>query len=432
MLQSRGRRRFLAFSLLACLLAGCGDREKPKEQPQTPPTAQKTQPVRGVWLTTVYGLDWPSRASVTTFSDADRIRMQQQELIAKLDNMVRLGINTVYFQVKPDGTALYRSALLPWSPVLTGTVGKDPGYDPLAFVIEQAHYRGLKVHAWLNPYRVTMDTSPQTEAALNATRYTKVASVYAQHPDWIRTASNRYVLDPGLPEVRSWITQVVSELVSHYAVDGIQFDDYFYYETPDSRLDDNASWQRYGGEFASRGDWRRNNTLAMIRDVSSVIHTLKPDVEFGVSPAGIWRNVADDERGSATRGGNTAYEAAYADTRQWVQQGLLDYIAPQLYWPFGREVARYDTLAHWWANTVAGTRTRLYIGIALYKVNQPAANEPDWTLDGGVSELKRQLDLNESLPGVDGTILFREDFLHQPQTHHAVEYLRQRWGKKVR
>lgn len=427
MLQSRRWRCFIALSLLACLLAGCGEREQPKAPPQTPPTAQKAGPVRGVWLTTVYGLDWPSRASVATFSDADRIRMQQQELVAKLDNMVRLGINTVYFQVKPDGSALYRSALLPWSAVLTGTVGKDPGYDPLAFVIEQAHQRGLKVHAWLNPYRVTMDTTAQTVASLNATRFSPVASVYVQHPEWIRTASNRYMLDPGLPEVRNWITQVVSELVSRYAVDGIQFDDYFYYETPDSRLDDSMSWRQYGSRFASRDDWRRNNTLEMIRSVSSAIRTLKPGVEFGVSPAGIWRNVADDERGSDTRGGNTAYDAAWADTRQWVQQGLLDYIAPQLYWPFNRDVARYDTLAKWWASVVAGTRTRLYIGVALYKVNQTAANEPDWTIDGGVSELKRQLDLNESLPGVSGTILFREDFLHQPQTQHAMEYLQRRW-----
>jgi uncharacterized lipoprotein YddW (UPF0748 family) len=427
MLQSRGWRQALALLILACVLAGCSDPENKRDLPQTPLT-QKETPVRGVWLTTVYGLDWPPRASVGAVSDAERIRQQQQALLDKLDNMVRTGINTVFFQVKPDGAALYRSALLPWSAVLTGTMGKDPGYDPLAFIIEQAHMRGIKVHAWLNPYRVTMDTSPQTVAALNATRHASPASVYIQHPRWIRTASHRFVLDPGLPEVRDWITQIVSELLSRYALDGIQFDDYFYYETPDSRLDDSASWRQYGGGFASRDDWRRDNTLQLIRQVSNAIHTSKPGIAFGVSPSGIWRNAASDVRGSATCGGNTAYDAAFADTLQWVRQGMLDYIAPQLYWPFNRNAARYDTLVRWWANAVAGTRTRLYIGIALYKVNQSEANEPDWAIDGGISELKRQLDLNDNLPDVSGTILFREDFLHQPRTRHAVEYLRQRWA----
>lgn len=161
--------------------------------------------------------------------------------------------------------------------------------------------------------------------------------------------------------------------------------------------------------------------------VSRAIKQTKPQVEFGVSPAGVWRNRSFDPAGSDTRGA-AAYDESYADTRQWVQQGLLDYIAPQIYWPFSRDAARYDVLTKWWADVVKPTHTRLYIGIAFYKVGEPSRNEPDWTIQGGVPELKKQLDLNDSLPNVNGTILFREDYLNQPQTQQAVNYLKGRWG----
>ena len=176
------------------------------------------------------------------------------------------------------------------------------------------------------------------------------------------------------------------------------------------------------------GDWRRHNTQQLIAQVSTTIKKLNPNVEFGVSPAGVWRNRSHDPAGSDTRGA-AAYDESYADTRSWVQQGLLDYIAPQIYWPFARDAARYDVLANWWAEVVKPTHTRLYIGVALYKVGEPSKNEPDWTVDGGVPELKKQLDLNETLPQIQGTILFRENNLNQPQTRQAVNYLRSRWGQ---
>lgn len=146
-----------------------------------------------------------------------------------------------------------------------------------------------------------------------------------------------------------------------------------------------------------------------------------------MSPAGVWRNRSHDPLGSETSGA-AAYDEAFADTRLWVQKGLLDYIAPQVYWPFSRKAARYDVLAKWWADVVKPTNTRLYIGVALYKVGESSKNEPDWTVNGGVPELKKQLDLNESVPHIDGTILFREDYLNQPQAQDAVNYLRTRWG----
>ena len=389
---------------------------------------QGQPPLRGVWLATVSRLDWPPVASVNASSAAARISQQQKSLTDKLDKMKSLGVNTVFFQVKPDGTALWASKILPWSDMLTGEIGKDPGYDPLQFMLDEAHKRGMKVHAWLNPYRVSVNTKASTVAELNRTLSLHPASVYVLHKEWIRTAGDRFVLDPGIPEARDWITSIVAEVVARYPVDGVQFDDYFYAESAGSMLNDSQTFRTYGQGFASKADWRRHNTQQLIEQVSRTIKQLKPDVEFGVSPAGVWRNLSHDAAGSDTRGA-AAYDEAYADTRRWVQQGLLDYIAPQLYWPFARQAARYDVLAKWWADVVKPTHTRLYIGIALYKVGEPSKNEPDWMIGGGVPELKKQLDLNEAVPQINGTILFRENYLNQMQTQEAVNYLRERWGE---
>ncbi|CAH0294876.1 hypothetical protein SRABI13_04182 [Erwinia aphidicola] len=389
---------------------------------------QGQPPLRGVWLATVSRLDWPPVASINASSTAARISQQQKALTDKLDKLKSLGVNAVFFQVKPDGTALWASKILPWSDMLTGEIGKDPGYDPLQFMLDEAHKRGMKVHAWLNPYRVSVNTKASTVAELNRTLSLHPASVYVLHKEWIRTAGDRFVLDPGIPEARDWITSIVAEVVARYPVDGVQFDDYFYAESTGSMLNDSQTFRTYGQGFASKADWRRHNTQQLIEQVSRTIKHLKPDVEFGVSPAGVWRNLSHDAAGSDTRGA-AAYDEAYADTRRWVQQGLLDYIAPQLYWPFARQAARYDVLAKWWADVVKPTHTRLYIGIALYKVGEPSKNEPDWMIGGGVPELKKQLDLNEAVPQINGTILFRENYLNQMQTQEAVNYLRERWGE---
>ncbi|KIU35690.1 lipoprotein [Atlantibacter hermannii] len=422
--------------MAALLLASCSG-EPPKslvtplpsvaKQPLPTQPLKHNEPVRGVWLATVSRLDWPPVNSVNGSSRDVRIALQKKALTDKLDKLKSLGINTVFFQVKPDGTALWPSQILPWSDMLTGKIGEDPGYDPLQFMLDEAHARGMRVHAWFNPYRVTTNIKPSTINELSRTTSLRPASVYVLHRDWIRTSGDRLVLDPGIPEARDWITSIVAEVVARYPVDGVQFDDYFYTETARSQLNDNQTWQQYGREFASKADWRRHNTELLISQVSRTIKQLNPNVEFGVSPAGVWRNISHDPAGSATRGA-AAYDESYADTRRWVQLGLLDYIAPQIYWPFSRDAARYDVLARWWANVVKPTSTRLYIGVALYKVGEPSKNEPDWTVQGGVPELKRQLDLNETVPNIHGTILFRENNLNQPQAQQAVNYLRSRWG----
>ncbi|HIB7164648.1 TPA: family 10 glycosylhydrolase [Escherichia coli] len=392
-------RRPAILVALALLLCSC--KSTPPESMVTPPagskppatTQQSSQPMRGIWLATVSRLDWPPVSSVNISNPTSRARVQQQAMIDKLDHLQRLGINTVFFQVKPDGTALWPSKILPWSDLMTGKIGENPGYDPLQFMLDEAHKRGMKVHAWFNPYRVSVNTKPGIIRELNSTLSQQPASVYVQHRDWIRTSGDRFVLDPGIG----------------------------------SRLNDNETYRKYGGAFASKADWRRNNTQQLIAKVSHTIKSIKPGVEFGVSPAGVWRNRSHDPLGSDTRGA-AAYDESYADTRRWVEQGLLDYIAPQIYWPFSRSAARYDVLAKWWADVVKPTRTRLYIGIAFYKVGEPSKIEPDWMINGGVPELKKQLDLNDAVPEISGTILFREDYLNKPQTQQAVSYLQSRWG----
>lgn len=431
-------KRLSALACCALFLASCSSKTPKSVVTPLPPVAkqplpgksqQDQAPVRGVWLATVSRLDWPPVNSINASSAESRNRQQQKALTDKLDELKSLGVNTVFFQVKPDGTALWPSKILPWSDMLTGKIGQDPGYDPLQFMLDEAHKRGMKVHAWFNPYRVSVNLKPGTEAELNRTLSLHPASVFVLHRDWVRTSGDRYVLDPGIPEARDWITSIVAEVVARYPVDGVQFDDYFYTESPGATLNDTATFRKYGQGFASKADWRRNNTEQLIEQVSRAIKQLKPEVEFGVSPAGVWRNRSFDPAGSDTRGA-AAYDESYADTRRWVQQGLLDYIAPQLYWPFSRSAARYDVLANWWANVVKPTNTRLYIGIALYKVGEPSKKEPDWMIDGGVPELKKQLDLNEANPQINGTILFRESYLHQPQTQKAVSYLRSRWAQQ--
>lgn len=212
----------------ALLLVSCSSTPPKSLVTPLPPVAKQPlpdktarhQPVRGVWLTTVSRLDWPPQASVNGRSAESRIAMQQKALTDKLDNLKSLGINTVFFQVKPDGTALWPSKILPWSDMLTGKIGEDPGYDPLQFMLDEAHKRGMKVHAWFNPYRVSTNTRPGTVAELNRTLTLHPPSVYVLHREWIRTASDRFVLDPGIPEARDWITSIVAEVVSRYPSTG--------------------------------------------------------------------------------------------------------------------------------------------------------------------------------------------------------------------
>ena len=323
--------------------------------------------LKGVWISSVYNLDFPQKGSTAL--------QQQQDFIQKLDAIQSMGLNTVIVQVRPMSDALYQSDINPWSEVLTGTKGKDPGYDPLAFMIAETHKRGMEFHAWMNPYRITtsgadLQVLPETHPA-------------RKNPGWVLTYKNAMYYNPALSEVKQYICDSVGEVVRKYDVDAIHFDDYFY----------PANYPLNEGETKDgpQANQRRADVNEMIQMVSQTIKSVKPSVAFGVSPVGIWKNKSSDSTGSETSG-SEGYYAVYGDARTWIQKGYVDYIAPQIYWPTGLKAADYETLVKWWANEVNGTNVKLYIGHAVYK-------------DEVASQITTQLDINKKY-NVNGSFYF--------------------------
>jgi len=356
--------------------------------------------LRGAWISTVVNIDWPSPETKKIADDTERIKKSKSEMIAILDRAVELKLNAVFFQVSPEADAFYKSNIVPWSRYLTGTFGKDPGFDPLQFVIDEAHKRNLELHAWFNPYRVSMGTSDAIKTSLNIDK-----SVYKQHPEWIKTASNRFVVDPGMPEARQWVCDRVMEVVNNYDVDGVHFDDYFYYEEKFGELNDTETFKKYNsGGFSNIGDWRRNNTYLLVSELSKKIRQTKSWVKFGISPSGVWGNKSELPGGSNTSTTYTNYGTCFADTKKWVEQELIDYIAPQLYYSYATKRAPYGEVSSWWANLCKNKKVHLYIGVALYKVN----DDPDENFKGdkAVSEITTQLKSNMETAGIKGSILF--------------------------
>lgn len=321
----------------------------------------------GVWISTVYSADYPSVQN--------NIEGQKQEFTQKLDKLKAIGVNAVVVQVRPKGDAFYESKLNPWSAVLTGVQGKDPGYDPMAFMIEEAHKRGMEFHAWMNPYRIT--TSGTDLAALSADNMARM------HPDWIITYNGAMYYNPAKTGVKEYIRDTVAEVVKNYDVDAIHFDDYFYptnYPLADGQTRD-------GDEAKGR----REHVNDMVRMVSEEIKKVNPKVQFGISPLGIWKNNSSDPSGSATNGGE-GYYSVYGDAKTWIEKGWVDYITPQLYWEQGNAYADYETLVKWWSNLVKGTGVTLYIGQGIYK-------------DVVAKEISEQLKVNEGYT-VNGSIFF--------------------------
>ncbi len=337
---------------------------------------------RAVWIATVGNIDWPSKPGLS-------IADQQREYRTLLDDVQRLGLNTVFVQVRPTADALWPSPYEPWSHWLTGVQGKDPGYDPLAFLVGEAHARGLKFHAWLNPFRVSKQADPAQLVPDHPAR---------QHPDWVFAYGGQLYYDPGKPAVREFVTDVVLDVVKRYPVDGVHFDDYFYpYPVEGEQIPDAKTFAANSAGSTDIADWRRHNVDELVSGVSERLAAQKTDVEFGISPFGIWRNRADDPRGSATTG-TQSYDTTYADSYTWVREGWVDYIVPQIYWEIGHPTADYAALVRWWAGAVAGTGVQLYIGQAAYKVGPT----PAW----GDGELTQHLTLGREYPEVRGDVYF--------------------------
>ncbi len=384
--------------------------------------------LRAVWISTVINLDWPSAQTKAIVNDSQRIQKTKEELIKLLDKAVDNNMNAVFLQVRSASDAIYNSKLVPWSSYLTGTLGKNPGFDPLQFAIDEAHKRNLELHAWFNPYRVSMNTSASTIASLNVAK-----SVYKEHPEWIKVANNRFVVDPGIPEARKWVEDCVMEVVNNYDIDGVHFDDYFYYEAVTNEMGDYATYQKYNnGQFSNKADWRRNNTYLLIKELSAKISSAKSWVKFGVSPSAIWRNKKDDSAGSNTTSSYTNYDKCYADTKKWVDEELIDYINPQIYFTYANPAAPYGELVTWWANLVKGKNVHLYIGQALYRINEVSANDKDFSVNNGVPELTRQLKQNTTMPQVNGSIMFRVNYLFTSGTQPFVTVLKNDlWATKT-
>lgn len=350
--------------------------------------------MRAVWIATVENIDWPSKPSLP-------VGEQKQEMMELLDLARKFNLNTVVLQIRPASDAFYPSGLEPWSYWLTGRQGSapEPYYDPLEFTIKECRKRGLAIHVWLNPYRALRDTAFH-ETAMNHVSNT--------HPDWLVTYGSVKYLDPGLPQTRDHLAQVVSDVVRRYDIDAVHMDDYFYpYRISGLAFPDDSSFAAYHGEYTPdhRDDWRRNNTELIIKQLHDSIRAIKPYVEFGIAPFGVWRNADRDSTGSATRAGQTNYDDLYADVLKWQKEGWIDYLAPQLYWHIGMPVADYKILAEWWNRHISGCK--LYIGHGIYRLNPESQTEAWRTPD----ELINQIRLNRNLQNITGSIFYSAKFL---------------------
>lgn len=344
---------------------------------------------RAAWVTTFSNLDWPSNNRLSTAK-------QQEEFIELLAHFKRSNINAVIVQVRAAGDAFYPSKLAPWSAWLTGTQGKapEPYYDPLAFMIEECRKQNMEFHAWFNPYR-----------AVSHTKFSSVAPYHISkvHPDWFFTYGETVYFNPGLPEVKNHILKIIAEVVNNYDIDGIHLDDYFYpYTIKGLEIPDFETYQTQKTSTEETiFDWRRNNVNDLVKRMGDTIKTLKPHVKFGISPYAVWRNKKQDPLGSETLSGQTSFDNLYCDTKKWMEQEWLDYIAPQLYWSIKSPYTSYTHLIDWWAGHP--NKRHLYIGHAIYKLNKLDKHSFE------TAELVDQIYIARSKPSIQGNIYFRAD-----------------------
>lgn len=365
--------------------------------------------LRGMWLTTVLNLDFPAKPGE---SEA-QIKAEYERW---LDLAVAQRHNAIFVHVRPSGDAFWPSQYAPWSEWLTGKRdGRSPGWDPMAFMVSEAHARNLEFHAWFNPFRGTQPGPDGPGAS-----FAKLAPTnpLLKHKDWAisyptgKTA--RFYYDPGNPAARKYVEDSILEAVQKYDIDGVHFDDFFYpYPEDGQDFPDSAGFARFG-KGRSRANWRRDNIDTFMREMDQRIKQLKPWVKFGVSPFGIWQNSSSSSLGSPTNG-LESYSAQYADTRKWVKEGWLDYIVPQLYWQIGFSKADYAKLLPWWSKVVQGTGVQLYIGEADYRVGEPGA----WS---DPNQLVKQMTLNARYPAVQGQVHYSATQVRQNKLGAVTKY----------
>jgi uncharacterized lipoprotein YddW (UPF0748 family) len=338
---------------------------------------------RGVWVATVKNIDWPSKPGLN--SD-----IQKEELIKIFDEHEKNGMNAVMFQVRPSADAFYAKSEELWSAFIAGEQGKGPTpfYDPLQFAIEEAHKRGMELHAWFNPYRATNDDNEKLVSPNHITH---------QKPEWFFTYAKKKFFNPGLPEVRSYINKIIMNVVRNYDIDGVHFDDYFYPYPGKDIMPDSLTYVQFPNGINNIQDWRRNNVDLLIKSVADSIKAAKTYVKFGISPFGIWRNQKEDPRGSATNG-MAGYSALYADVLKWTEKGWIDYVNPQIYFPFGYAPAAYEILTDWWAKNAYGKH--VYVGHGNYRLVEQKNGWDDKT------QMPRQIRYLRNKPEINGSVYF--------------------------
>lgn len=344
--------------------------------------------VRSVWMATVWALDWPSSTSSTI--------AQKNEMVKYLDVLQKNNFNAVYFQVRTMSDAFYKSSYEPWSSYLTGTRGKDPGWDPLAFVVEECHKRGMECHAWVNPYRFSTGSNWST-AQDQALKSAGMLLAYTKSDGKTTT-----ILNPGLESVRKRIVDVCKEIISNYDVDGLVFDDYFYPEgiPVTSSAGDYDLWQESGASMTF-GDWRRNNVNQMVADVYKMVQQQKPYVRFGISPAG----AACTSAAVAAKHGidrcpvasDWQYDGIFSDPVAWLEAGTIDYISPQLYWKTNHKTNPFGPMTKWWSYVAKHFGRHHYASHSISFLNS-SNTTGDWEEIGKQVQFSRDYTENEA-PG---------------------------------
>ncbi|WP_431244197.1 glycoside hydrolase family 10 protein [Flavobacterium sp. P21] len=365
--------------------------------------------MRAAWISTVENIDWPSKPGL---SDKE----MKAEMITLLDNLRSYNLNTVIFQIRPTADAFYKSTKEPASHWITGTQGVAPGFDPLQMMIDEAGKRGMNVHVWLNPYRVQKDTVRDVLSKNH---------LYFKRPDLFLTYGKTRYFNPGLQETRDFVASVVGEIVRKYDIQAVHMDDYFYpYKIAGQEFPDEKAFAKEPRQFKDKDDWRRDNVDLIIKQIRDTIIANKPEVEFGISPFGVWRNIAKDSEGSKTAAGATNYDDLYANILKWQKENWIDYVTPQIYWHIGFDKANFEVLAKWWAEHKYGAN--VYVGHGDYKLST-SAKEPEWR---SPDQIVKQIEMIRKFPQIEGSMHFtasnflkKGDTLRKPLLQKEYKYI---------
>ncbi len=343
--------------------------------------------MRGLWVSVIGNIDWPTVKGLSP----NNLRT---EATAILDRAAEMGLNTIFLQVRPSCDVIYPSKIEPYSEYVVGEnfarVDSLKDFDALKFWIEQAHHRGIELHAWINPFRV----SPMLDYPCDTSHLS------VKHPEWTIKYAGKLYLDPGIPAARAHVMSVIDEIVHNYDIDGIHFDDYFYpYPVENETFCDTASFRQYNPNELALEDWRRSNVDSVICNVERLIKREKSWIAFGISPFGVWRNSTEDPRGSNTQASVTDYDVLCADVLKWISEEWIDYVVPQIYWHTGHKKVDFDTLQRWWS-AQSTEHTRIFVGHALFKVNSGASA---WK---NIDEMPDQIAKVRGNERLDGSVFF--------------------------